>query len=285
MPTHKAKSVSKQLALQTHNSYFSQISLFNGFSILLIIPWKQSLVSNNLSLLALCTWIANQGLSSATACVWYFYCKGRPGYWRGERLLASWGGGIQPLLFLLFWFGPSLGLACLRQKGRYLPCISHQMYKMWSGSVCFPTESSNSVCCAILKSAMFLSFEESWKKKEVQSFTSLITTVGVVRAWGERPTFGTVGKTTLGYLCSPWELLCVSASSVSNSSFLLMRSSGSRGWDPATHMRDPIQVPGCLIQLDPAPHLLQAFVEWVSGWNISLSLCVSLSHSNKTNTF
>lgn len=30
--------ICKQLALQTHNSYFSQISLFNGFSILLIIP-------------------------------------------------------------------------------------------------------------------------------------------------------------------------------------------------------------------------------------------------------
>lgn len=59
--------IGRQEALQPHSPYFSQTSLFSSVSILLMIPRKQSLVSNNLSLLALCTWITNQEFSSVTA--------------------------------------------------------------------------------------------------------------------------------------------------------------------------------------------------------------------------
>lgn len=49
------KPILQATGLLTHDPYFSQIPLFNGLSILLIIPKRESRVGNNLSLLILCT--------------------------------------------------------------------------------------------------------------------------------------------------------------------------------------------------------------------------------------
>lgn len=88
----------KQIGLPTCDPYFSQIPLFYGLSILLIIPKRQSLVGNNLSLLILCTWVPNQELPSITDCVLFLF---EPATTNGEER-ASWPPGVVVNGFILY---------------------------------------------------------------------------------------------------------------------------------------------------------------------------------------
>lgn len=102
----------KQLGLPTYDPYFSQIPLFNGLSILLIIPKRESLVGHNLSVLILCSRGPNQELPLSQ--LEHVIVTLEPATTDGEDT-ASWPPGVAVSGFILYsssfltqclvWFG------------------------------------------------------------------------------------------------------------------------------------------------------------------------------------
>ena len=120
---------------------------------LLIIPKRESLVGNNLSLLILCSWVPNQELSSITAWVCYFYFETSHDYSGGETVLASVGGGqwIYPLPFLPFWPSATFGLAFLgRWETPAQKTSSSVCCVVWLSCLRLQIRYPSTVCCEIL---------------------------------------------------------------------------------------------------------------------------------------